>query len=95
MRLDWRTIAGPGLAAATALAAMLAEHVGVGVPNPAPLLVCIVAFAGSLSGLASGMVSAAIAVASSALFFLNHRATPGYDTADLVRLLEREQEPAE
>ena len=33
------------------------------------------------------MISAAIAVAASALFFLNHRATPGYDTADLVRLL--------
>jgi PAS domain-containing protein len=33
------------------------------------------------------MISAAIAVASSALFFFNHRATPGYDTADLVRLL--------
>jgi PAS domain-containing protein len=56
------------------------------VPNPAPLLVCIVAFAGSLSGLGSAMVSATIAVASAALFFLNHRATPGYDTSDLVRL---------
>jgi PAS domain-containing protein len=33
------------------------------------------------------MVSAAIAVAASALFFLNHRATPGYDSADLVRLM--------
>jgi PAS domain-containing protein len=32
------------------------------------------------------MASATIAVAASALFFLNHRATPGYDTADLVRL---------
>jgi PAS domain-containing protein len=33
------------------------------------------------------MITAAIAVASSALFFFNHRATPGYDTADLLRLL--------
>src|SRR3979409_2354681 len=59
----------------------------VTVPNPAPLFVCIVAFASSLSGLASGISTAAIAVASSALFFFNHRATPGYDTSDLVRLL--------
>jgi PAS domain-containing protein len=56
------------------------------VPNPAPLFVCIVAFASSLSGLASGLVSAALAVASAALFFLDHRATPGYDASDLVRL---------
>jgi len=32
------------------------------------------------------MISAAIAVAASALFFLNHRATPGHDLTDLVRL---------
>jgi hypothetical protein len=31
------------------------------------------------------MSSAVIAVASSALFFLNHRAMPGYDTSDLAR----------
>jgi PAS domain-containing protein len=86
MRLDWRTIAGPGLAAATALAAMLAEHVGLGMPNPAPLLVCIVAFAGSLSGIGSASVSAAIAVIGSAVLFLNHRGVAGYDNADLVRL---------
>jgi PAS domain-containing protein len=54
--------------------------------NPAPLFVCIVAFAASLSGLASGMITAAIAIACAALFFFNHRMTPGYDTADLVRL---------
>jgi PAS domain-containing protein len=86
MQFDWRAISGPALTAATAMIAILADHILV-VPNPAPLFVCIVAFAGSLSGLASGMVSAAIAVAASALFFLNHRATPGFDTADLVRLL--------
>ena len=56
-------------------------------PNPAPLFVCIVALASSVSGIASGMISAVIAVASSALFFLNHRATPGYDTSDLARML--------
>lgn len=87
MQFDWRAISGPALTTATALIAILADRTLIAVPNPAPLFVCIVAFAGSLSGLASGMVSAGIAVAASALFFLNHRATPGYDTADLVRLL--------
>jgi PAS domain-containing protein len=86
MQLNWRAICGPALTAATALIAILVDRTLIAVPNPAPLLVCIVAFASSLSGLASGMVSAAIAVASAALFFLNHRATPGYDVSDLVRL---------
>jgi PAS domain-containing protein len=87
MRFDWRAISGPALTTATALIAILADRTLVAVPNPAPLFVCIVAFAGSLSGLTSGMISASIAVAASALFFLNHRATPGYETGDLVRLL--------
>jgi len=87
MQFDWRAISGPALTTAMALIAVIADRTLIAVPNPAPLFVCIVAFAGSLSGLASGMVSAAIAVAASALFFLNHRATPGYDTADLVRLM--------
>jgi K+-sensing histidine kinase KdpD len=87
MQIDWRAICGPALATATALIAIAADRTLVSVPNPAPLFVCIVAFAASLSGLASGMVSAAIAVTSSALFFLNHRATPGYDASDLVRLV--------
>jgi PAS domain-containing protein len=86
MQFDWRAISGPALTTVTALMAIVADRILI-VPNPAPLFVCIVAFAGSLSGLASGMLSAAIAVAASALFFLNHRATPGYDTADIVRLL--------
>lgn len=86
MQLDWRAICGPAVATATALIAIAADRTLATVPNPAPLFVCIVAFAASLSGLASGMVSAAIAVTSSALFFLNHRAIPGYDASDLVRL---------
>ncbi len=86
MHLDWRAIAGPALAAATALTAIVLERHMAGVPNPAPLLVCIIAFAGSLSGLRSAAVSAAIAILASALFFLDHRATPGYDTADFIRL---------
>jgi PAS domain-containing protein len=87
MQFDWRAISGPALTAATALTAIFVDRHIIAVPNPAPLLVCIVAFAASLSGLASGMVSAAIAVASCALFFLNHHATPGYQAADLMRLL--------
>jgi PAS domain-containing protein len=87
MQFDWRAICGPALTTATALIAIAVDRTLITVPNPAPLFVCIVALAASLSGLASGMISAAIAVVSSALFFLNHRATPGYDTADLVRLL--------
>src|SRR3984957_12269042 len=86
MQFDWRAIPGPAMTAMTALIAILVDHRLVAVPNPAPLLICIVAFAASLNGLASGMASAAIAVACSALFFLNHRTTPGYDTSDLVRL---------
>ncbi len=86
MTFDWRAISGPLLTTATALIAILVDRALVAVPNPAPLFVCIVAFAGSLSGLASGLISAAIAVMASALFFFNHRTTPGYDIADLVRL---------
>src|ERR1700759_4474323 len=86
MQLNWRAIAGPALAAATALAAMLIDGNVISIPNPAPLLVCIVAFAGSLSGLRSAALSAAIAIARSGPFFLNPRATPGYDNSDLVRL---------
>jgi PAS domain-containing protein len=86
MRFDWRAISGPVLTAATALIAILVDRHLVAVPNPAPLLICIVAFAASLSGLGSGMISAVIAVGGCALFFLDHRATPGLEVADLVRL---------
>jgi PAS domain-containing protein len=86
MQFDWRIICGPALTAAAALIAILVDRHLVVVPNPASLFVCIVAFAGSLAGLGSGLASAAIAVAASALFFLNRHAAPGYDVADLVRL---------
>jgi PAS domain-containing protein len=86
MQFDWRATSGPVLTAATALTAILLDHRVMAVPNPASLFVCIVAFAGSLSGLRSALISAAMAVAFSALFFLNHRAVPGYETTDLVRL---------
>ena len=87
MQFDWRATSGPALTAATALIAIVVDRHLIAVPNPAPLFVCIVAFAGSLSGVGSSMITAAIAVAASALFFFDHRATPGYDSADLVRLL--------
>jgi PAS domain-containing protein len=86
MKVDWRAISGPALTTATALMAIVVDRSFLAVPNPAPLFVCIVAFAGSLSGLTSGLISATIAIAASALFFLNHRSIPGYDVADLVRL---------
>jgi PAS domain-containing protein len=87
MQFDWRPLFGPAMTAATALIAVLVDRHLVSVPNPAPLFVCIVAFAASLSGTASGLTSAVIAVVSSAAFFLNHRATPGYDMSDLARML--------
>jgi PAS domain-containing protein len=87
MRIDWRAILGPALTTATALIAFFVDRYVIGVPNPAPLFVCIVALASSISGLASGLTSAAIAVVSSALLFLNHRAAPGYDASDLMRML--------
>src|ERR1700761_1753575 len=86
MRFDWRAICGPGLTAATALIAIGLDRRLAGVPNPATLFVCLVALSGSLSGFTSGLISAAFAVAGSALFYLHHRAVPGYDTVDLVRL---------
>src|ERR1700744_5039634 len=86
MQLERRAIAGPALAAATTLAAILIDREGTWIPNPAPLLVCIVAFSGSLDGLRSAAIAAAIATAGSALFFLDHRSIPGYDQSDLVRL---------
>jgi PAS domain-containing protein len=86
MQIDWRAICGPALATATALIAIVFDRTWAAAPDPAPLFVCIVALAGSLGGLASGLVSAAIVTAASALFFVGHRAAPGYDASDLARL---------
>jgi PAS domain-containing protein len=86
MQVDWRAICGPALTIATALIAFVVDrHLAV-IPNLAPLFVCIVAFAASLSGIASGMVSAAIAVAFTAVFLLDHGVTPGINAPNLVRL---------
>ena len=86
MQFDWRALSGPALTTAVALIAFFVDRHLMAVPNPAPLFVCIVAFASSVSGLASGLISAAISVGFSALFFLNHRAMPGYDFSDLTRM---------
>ncbi len=85
-RADWRAILGPVLTAATALIGIVVDEHYIDVSDLAPLLVCVVAFAGSLSGLGSALVSAAIAVACSALLFPIHRGTWNYDVAEMVRL---------
>jgi PAS domain-containing protein len=85
MRFGWRAISGPALRAAIVLLAILLDRI-VPVPSLAPLFVCIAAFAGSLSGFRSGMISAAVAVAGSAPLFLDRDVAAGYATADLIRL---------
>jgi PAS domain-containing protein len=84
MQFDWRATSGPALTVATALIAIAIDRDVLAVPDPAPLFVCIVAFAGSLSGLASGLATAAFAV--TALFFFHHRGAADYGSADLARL---------
>jgi PAS domain-containing protein len=86
MQFDWRATSGPALSAATASIAIFVDQHFIDVSDLAPLLVCIVAFAGSLSGLGSAMVSAAIAVICSALLFPIHRAISDYDVLDIVRM---------
>jgi PAS domain-containing protein len=85
MRFEWRAMSGPALAAATALLAVLADRHLKGGTYLAPLLVGIVAFAGSLSGLASAATSAVIAIGCSALFLFD-RTGPGFGAADLILL---------
>ncbi|WP_426411585.1 PAS-domain containing protein [Bradyrhizobium ganzhouense] len=86
MRFGWRAISGPVLTAAIALLAIVLDR-AVPLPSPAPLFVCVVALAGALSGFASAMTSAALAVIGAALFFLGHRAMPLHAAADLIGLL--------
>ncbi|MCS3728705.1 PAS-domain containing protein [Bradyrhizobium betae] len=85
MRFGWRAISGPVLTAAVALLAILLDR-HVPVPSPAPLFVAIVALAGTLSGFASAMTSAALAVIGAALFFLSRHGVSFSAPADLVRL---------
>lgn len=86
MRLGWRAISGPVLTVAIMLLAILLDRF-VPLPSPAPLFVCVVALAGALSGFASAMISAGLAVAGAALFCLGHRAMSLHAAADLVGLL--------
>ena len=88
MRLGWRAISGPVLTAATLLLTVLFDRVvpTLPTPSPGPLLVCLVALAGALSGLASALVTAAIAVIGTALIFLHQHDVSSHGSADLVRL---------
>ena len=85
MTFDWRAIFGPALTAVTALIALAVDHLLLAVPNPAPLFVCIVALAGSLSGLRSSLTSAALALVSSALFFSARGVPIGASASGLTR----------
>jgi PAS domain-containing protein len=85
MRFGWRAISGPVLTAAIALLAILLDRHAPAV-SLAPLFVGIVALAGSLSGFASALGSAAIAVIAAALLSLSHRTAPGFDVTDLAPL---------
>ena len=90
MQFDWRETFGPALTAATALVTLAIDRLLFVVPNAAPLFVCIVALAGSLSGLRSSLASAALALASCALILslraahLGH--SVGYSMSDLTSL---------
>jgi len=85
MPFGWRAISGPALTAALALLTIVLDR-HLPVPSLAPLFVCIVALAGSLSGFASALGSATIAVIAAALLSLSHRTVPGFAAADLVQL---------
>ena len=85
MRFGWRAISGPVLTAAIALLAILLDRHAPAL-SLAPLFVGIVALAGSLSGLASALGSAAIAVIGATMLALSHRTAPGFDVTDLAPL---------
>jgi PAS domain-containing protein len=85
MRFGWRAISGPVLTAAIALLAIVLDR-HVPALSLAPVFVCIVALAGSLSGLASALGSAAIAVIGATLLSLSRRTAPGFDVTDLASL---------
>lgn len=85
MRFGWRAISGPVLTAAVALLAILLDRHAPAL-SLAPLFVAIVALAGSLSGFASALGSATIAVIGAALLSLSHRTAPGFAATDLAQL---------
>lgn len=85
MRFGWRAISGPVLTAAVALLAILLDRHAPAL-SLAPLFVCLVALAGSLSGFASALGSAIITVIGAALLALSHRTAPGFAAVDLAQL---------
>lgn len=85
MRFGWRAIFGPVLTAAIALLAIMFDH-HAPAHALAPLFVCIVALAGSLSGFASALATAAIAVMGATVLALSQRTTPGLAIDDLMQL---------
>ena len=85
MRFGWRAISGPVLTAAIALLAILLDRHTPAL-SLAPLFVGIVALAGSLSGFASALGSAAIAVIGATMLTLSHRTAPGFAVTDLAPL---------
>ena len=86
MQFDWRAIFGPALIVTTAALVVAASHRLLVVADPAPLFVCIVALAGSLSGLRSSLSSAGLAVVSCALILALRGAPPSSSAPDIVRL---------
>jgi PAS domain-containing protein len=74
MRFDWRTMVGPALATLMAITSIFVDRNVIAIPNPSALYVCVVALAASLSGMTSGLVSAGVAVAGSAVFLAGHDA---------------------
>lgn len=87
MRFDWRATTGPALATLVAIASIFVDRNLVAVPNPAALYVCVVALAASLSGTASGLISAAVATLASALFLVGHREAPDGTLPTLLHLV--------
>lgn len=85
MRFGWRAISGPVLTAAVALLAILLDRRAPAL-SLGPLFVCLVALAGSLSGFASALRSAIIAVIGAAMLALSHRSAPGFAAVDLAQL---------
>ncbi|GGI24958.1 PAS domain-containing protein [Bradyrhizobium guangdongense] len=85
MRFGWRAISGPVLTAAIALLAILLDRHAPAL-SLAPLFVCAVALAGSISGFASALGSTAIAMIGATLLTLGHRTAPGIAGADLAQL---------
>ncbi|SFN61997.1 PAS fold [Bradyrhizobium sp. Ghvi] len=84
MRFGWRAICGPVLTAAFALLAIpLDRHASAFAL--APLFVCVVALAGSISGFASAFGSTAIAMIGATLLTLSQRSTSGFSAADFAQ----------